>query len=193
MSVEPARLGVIAFGDSITNGGGGLQWGVAMKSWAEWVARGLGVPFTGCAVDGALIEHVTSVQIPEFELRARSAEGRFELGCLYVGVNDVRTGTWDAQRFGDRLGVAVDWLRSRCDRVILATAPLDLGRPRAGVAVVELNATIERTAADGADVRADPAGMILYSTTYWGRLRGDAGYAWRSLRQWAASRLPHGG
>ena len=47
------RLGVLAFGDSITNGGGELQWGVALQSWALWVARGLGLPFTGYAVDGA--------------------------------------------------------------------------------------------------------------------------------------------
>src|SRR5262249_59859996 len=40
------RLGVLAFGDSITNGGGELQWGVALQSWALWVARALGVPFT---------------------------------------------------------------------------------------------------------------------------------------------------
>ena len=31
------RLGVLAFGDSITNGGGELQWGVALQSWALWV------------------------------------------------------------------------------------------------------------------------------------------------------------
>ena len=47
------RLGVLAFGDSITNGGGELQWGVALQSWALWTARGLGLPYTGCAADGA--------------------------------------------------------------------------------------------------------------------------------------------
>ena len=47
------RLGVLAFGDSITNGGGELQWGVALQSWALWTARGLGLPYTGFAVDGA--------------------------------------------------------------------------------------------------------------------------------------------
>ena len=45
-------LGVLAFGDSITNGGGELQWGVALQSWAMWVARGLGLPFTSYATDG---------------------------------------------------------------------------------------------------------------------------------------------
>ena len=50
---EDCRLGVLAFGDSITNGGGELQWGVALQSWALWVARGLGLPYTTYAVDGA--------------------------------------------------------------------------------------------------------------------------------------------
>ena len=50
MTRKPAsRLGVLAFGDSITNGGGELQWGVALQSWALWVARGLGLPFTSYA------------------------------------------------------------------------------------------------------------------------------------------------
>ena len=47
------RVGLLAFGDSITNGGGELQWGVALQSWAMWVARALGLPFTTYATDGA--------------------------------------------------------------------------------------------------------------------------------------------
>src|SRR5438270_728879 len=46
-------LGVLAFGDSITNGGGELQWGVALQSWALWTAGGLGLPYTGNAIEGA--------------------------------------------------------------------------------------------------------------------------------------------
>ena len=54
--VTDCRLGVLAFGDSITNGGGELQWGVALQSWALWVARALGLPYTpvrGRRRDGA--------------------------------------------------------------------------------------------------------------------------------------------
>ena len=58
------RLGVLALGDSITNGGGELQWGVALQSWALWVARGLGMPFTSYAVDGARAADVVGGQIP---------------------------------------------------------------------------------------------------------------------------------
>jgi len=35
---QPPRFGVLAFGDSITNGGGELQWGVPPQFWALWVA-----------------------------------------------------------------------------------------------------------------------------------------------------------
>ncbi len=58
------RLGVLALGDSITNGGGELQWGVALQSWALWMARGLGLPYTGMATDGATAGDVVRRQIP---------------------------------------------------------------------------------------------------------------------------------
>jgi lysophospholipase L1-like esterase len=141
------RLGVLAFGDSITNGGGELQWGIALQSWALWVARGLGLPFTTYAVDGARVEEVLSLQIPALAQRSADPEGRYQLGCLYIGVNDVRALDWDAGRFEERLQRALACVQERCDRVLTATAPLDLGRPRAGGRVHELNAAIERVAA----------------------------------------------
>jgi lysophospholipase L1-like esterase len=141
---EP-RLGVLAFGDSITNGGGELQWGVALQSWALWVARGLGVPFTSFASDGATIADILGEQIPA---AARQARGRYDLGCLYIGVNDVRGFDWDAERFAAGFRQAVRYLSDHCDRVLALTAPLDLGRPRAGTKVGELNAVIEQAAAD---------------------------------------------
>src|SRR5690242_21654287 len=92
------RLGVLAFGDSITNGGGELQWGVALQSWALWVARGLGLPYTGYAVDGARVNDVVSAQIPGFEsINAAGPDARYDLGCLYIGVNDVRLFDWNAE------------------------------------------------------------------------------------------------
>src|SRR5215207_7731383 len=71
------RLGVLAFGDSITNGGGELQWGVALQSWALWTARGLGLPYTGCAVDGATAADVVHEQIPAFRERFAHPEARY--------------------------------------------------------------------------------------------------------------------
>src|SRR3954467_13167970 len=80
-------LGVVALGDSITNGGGELQYGVALQSWAQWTARGLGMPYTGVATDGARPPEVAANQIPAVEAQAG---GEWDLGCLYIGVNDVR-------------------------------------------------------------------------------------------------------
>jgi lysophospholipase L1-like esterase len=135
------RLGVLAFGDSITNGGGELQWGVALQSWALWAARALGLPFTTYAVDGARAYDVVQRQIPAFEARTAHPEARYELGCLYIGVNDVRAPDWDLVDFELSFRAALGFLRARCERVLTVTAPLDLGRPRAN-GVAELNATV---------------------------------------------------
>src|ERR671914_1797768 len=120
------RLGVLAFGDSITNGGGELQWGVALQSWALWTARGLGLPYTGFAVDGATASGVVDVQVPRFRACFAHPDARFDVGCVYVGVNDVRAVDWDERRFEERLGVVVAFLWERCDRVLAVTIPLDL-------------------------------------------------------------------
>jgi lysophospholipase L1-like esterase len=139
------RLGVLAFGDSITNGGGELQWGVALQSWALWVARGLGLPFTTYAVDGALARDVLGEQVPAFHACSANPDGRYDLGCLYVGVNDVRSPDWDAEAFAAAHAAILDVLAARCDRLLLVTLPLDLGRPRAA-GVTAANAVIEAAA-----------------------------------------------
>src|SRR5215210_2964841 len=108
------RLGVLAFGDSITNGGGELQWGVALQSWALWTARGLGLPYTGCAADGADAAHVVGQQIPLFLERFAHPDARFDLGCLYIGVNDVRARDWRPSAYERDLRAALGFLRERC-------------------------------------------------------------------------------
>jgi lysophospholipase L1-like esterase len=149
------RLGVLAFGDSITNGGGELQWGVAMRSWAEWVARGLGLPFTNYAVDGNRATDVLHAQIPAFSRRALPPDARYDLGCLYIGVNDVRAADWDAETFNMHFRFSVGFLLRRCDRVLVVTAPSDLGRPRAGGRVAVLNAMIEKAARESGALLLD--------------------------------------
>jgi lysophospholipase L1-like esterase len=131
---------VLAFGDSITNGGGELQWGVALQSWALWLARGLGLPYTPHASDGARVDDVLRGQVPAV------GDGRYDLGCLYVGVNDVRALDWDRAAFERGHDAALGFLAGRCDRLLTATVPLDLGRPRAGAKVEEVNAAIEASA-----------------------------------------------
>jgi lysophospholipase L1-like esterase len=154
-------LGVLAFGDSITNGGGELQWGVALQSWALWVARGLGLPFTGYAVDGARVDDVVRQQIPAFQrFGARGGRARFQVGCLYIGVNDVRSMDWDAVAFEEDFRSALRFVSARCERVVTVTAPLDLGRPRAGAKVRDLDAVISRVAGE--------AGALVLDLRFWG-------------------------
>jgi lysophospholipase L1-like esterase len=141
------RLGVLAFGDSITNGGGELQWGVALQSWAMWMARGLGLPFTCYAVDGAGVSDVVAEQIPAFSRRS-SPGARYHVGCLYIGVNDVRSPAWDTSAYEADFRHGLRFLAERCDRVLTVTAPLDLGRPRAGAKVADLNAAVLRVAGE---------------------------------------------
>ncbi len=141
------RLGVLAFGDSITNGGGELQWGVALQSWAHWVARGLGLPFTSYAIDGNQAEDVIRTQIPAFLSRSADPDARYQLGCLYIGVNDVRSLDFSGEDFARDFRRALDFLHARCERVVTLTIPLDLGRPRAGEKVREANRLIGSLAA----------------------------------------------
>ena len=137
-------LGVLALGDSITNGGGELQWGVALQSWALWLARGLAMPYTGHAVDGATIRTVLDVQISRHE--ALHPPGPYDVGCLYIGVNDVREAGWDPGAFVAGHRQALRWLGQHCMRTLAVTLPLALGRPPAAPKVREANAIVERHA-----------------------------------------------
>jgi lysophospholipase L1-like esterase len=139
-------LGVLAFGDSITNGGGELQWGVALHSWALWVARALGLPFTNYAFDGATAADVLREQIPAFRRHAAQPEARYDVGCLYIGVNDVGLGGWDPHSFAADHRAALGFLGTRCDRTLALTAPLGLGLPPRGAKVRELNEAVGRAA-----------------------------------------------
>jgi lysophospholipase L1-like esterase len=152
-------LGVLAFGDSITNGGGELQWGVALQSWALWTARSLGLPYTPYAADGAHVHDVLNQQIPAFERRAAEPDGRYDLGCLYIGTNDVRGFDWDPFAYERDLRAAMAFLAARCERTLTATIPLDLGRPRAGAKVQDANAIIERCARETGALVVDLTGF----------------------------------
>jgi lysophospholipase L1-like esterase len=149
------RLGVVALGDSITNGGGELQYGVALQSWALWTARGLGLPYTGVATDGARAADVIARQLPAVEAQAG---GEWDLGCLYVGVNDVRALDFDEAAFARDHLQALQFLAKRCERVLTATIPLDLGRPPAGY-VAEGNRAIEHNARSAGAIVLDLRGF----------------------------------
>jgi lysophospholipase L1-like esterase len=186
------RLGVLAFGDSITNGGGELQWGVALQSWALWTARGLGMPYTGFAEDGARAADVVARQLPALAARTEPAS-RWDVGCLHVGVNDVRALDFDAAAFARDHRTALDVLHARCERVLAVTLPENLGRPVAGH-VDEGNAIVLAAARDtGAlvlDLRGFGARNLVMADHVHPTAFGQVAIAERALAVLAADGLP---
>ena len=189
-----SQLGVLAFGDSITNAGGELQWGVALQSWALWTARGLGLPYTGYAVDGAGIAHLVAEQLPAFAARSADPDARYDVGCLYIGVNDVRGLDWDPGTYAAGLDGAVAFLAGRCERTLVATLPLGLGVPPAGAKVAQANAIVERVAAQtGAlvlDLRDFGARNHVMADRVHPTAFGQVAIAQRALAVLAADGLP---
>jgi lysophospholipase L1-like esterase len=147
--------GVLAFGDSITNAGGDVQFGTAMQSWALWTARALGVPYTPYAVDGATVGDVTGLQIPLFRQTNFFPDARYHLGCLYVGTNDVRSPDWDPIAFEVELDRAAAFLAERCDRLILPNLPLTVGRPPNPERIKRANTIITSVAANHSAIVLD--------------------------------------
>jgi lysophospholipase L1-like esterase len=182
------RLGVLAFGDSITNGGGELQWGVALQSWALWVARGLGLPFTGYAVDGARAGDVVGSQIPAFVARNAIPDARYHLGCLYIGVNDVRAPDHDPEAFAALHAEALAFLRERSERVLVVALPEDLGRPRADVGPV--NAVVLAADALVLDLRGFGARNLVMTDHVHPTAFGQVWIAERALDVLAADGMP---
>jgi lysophospholipase L1-like esterase len=132
--------GVLGIGDSITCGPEEGAFGVPPRAWAEWLAELLDLPFHRLAQPGATTPHIADALLP----RARFS---YSLACVHVGTNDVRSLDWDARSFTAALERILDGVDGRADRVCVATVPLDLGRPRAGGKVAELNAIVRREAA----------------------------------------------
>jgi lysophospholipase L1-like esterase len=139
MSETPCRRGLVALGDSITNGGGNMALGVYPRSWAQWLAMALELPYTSLAFDGATAPGVVLGQLPHLG-------DAYDLGALFIGANDVRSIDWDPVAFERDYTTALEALTARAPRVLALTIPLDLGRPRAGPKVADANALIRRLA-----------------------------------------------
>lgn len=135
-----SRGPVLALGDSILCGPEEGAFGVPPRSWAQWLAETLDLPFHKLAQPGATTPWIADVLLP----RARED---YALACVGVGTNDVRSLDWDPAAFTTALTRILDGLAPRAERVCLATIPLDLGRPRAGAKVAELNAIVRELAA----------------------------------------------
>ena len=118
------RRGLVAVGDSITNGEGQPMLGVRCQSWALWLAGALELPYTGLAQNGAVAAGAASDQVPRLR-------GPYDVGCVYLGVNDVRNPGFELGGFVEALDEVIGALGRQAERVLVATIPLDLGRPPA--------------------------------------------------------------
>ena len=64
---------------------------------------GSGCRYTSCATDGGRVSDVVRRADPRLRAAHSAYPGaRYELGCLYIGVNDVRALDWDAGAFEPR-------------------------------------------------------------------------------------------
>lgn len=133
--MTPSRThagGVVALGDSITRGKGGAPaLGVHPQSWAQWVAEALDVPLHNLAVDGATAADVVRDQLPRLK-------GPYDIATVFVGANDAR-GDLDPTAYARAIHSIIAAVRDAASRVLVLTVPLDLGRPRAGEDVKEVN------------------------------------------------------
>jgi hypothetical protein len=120
----PVRRGLVAVGDSITKGEGQPMLGVRCQSWALWLAEALELPYTGLAVNGAIARAALEEQVPRLR-------GPYDLGCVYLGVNDVRNPGFELEPYVEALDGVLGAVSRQAERVLVATIPLDLGRPPA--------------------------------------------------------------
>jgi lysophospholipase L1-like esterase len=150
-----AGRGLVALGDSITNGRGEPALGVHPQSWAQWLAEALDAPFLKLATDGATAADVLAEQVPRLRAAAGASglagAARFALACVYVGVNDTRAVDWDAAAYERDLRAIVTAAREHADRVLLCTVPRDLGRPRAAPKPAQASAIVRAVAADAGE------------------------------------------
>jgi lysophospholipase L1-like esterase len=102
----------------------------------------MGVPYTPYAVDGALITDVTGQQIPLFQQVNADPAARYDLGCLYIGTNDIRLPEWDPTVFRAEFDLALAFLAHRCERLLCPTIPQRMGRPPNPERIAEVNAII---------------------------------------------------
>jgi lysophospholipase L1-like esterase len=182
-----SNRGLVALGDSITNGHGEPALGVPMQSWAQWLAEALALPFTKLARDAALARDVLAQQVPRLQ-------GPYDVACLYVGVNDARSVEWDPAAYERALRATAAALSACSERLLLCTLPADLGRPRAAPKPRVASAIVRTVAGDHDAVLAeldDLAGPPwLLPDAVHPTARGQLEIADRAARALGVARLP---
>lgn len=115
---------LVALGDSITRADG---------SWARLLGAEV------LAWDGAVAAGLVREAVPRLE-------GAYDIGLLYVGVNDARSVAWEPDGFERSVSALLDVLSACCSRVALLTLPRDLGRPTSAPKPAAANAILRAAA-----------------------------------------------
>lgn len=126
---------VLALGDSIMSGPEEGSYRVPPRAWPEWIALLLDLPLHRIARPGA--------SAPDLVARDLSRiRDDYAVACVGIGTNDVRSVDWDAARYTRALDTLLSAVAARSERRCVATVPLDLGRPRAGAKVGQLDGIV---------------------------------------------------
>ncbi len=103
--------------------------GLRMQSWALWLAEALEMPYTCLARDGARATDALAEQVPRLR-------GPYDLGCLYLGVNDVRTPGFEPASYTAALREVAAALAACCGRLLIVSLPPAIGVPPAPAAAI---------------------------------------------------------
>lgn len=107
--------GIIAIGDSLTNGRTPDVAGVPGKSWARWVAEAAGLPYEQHAKGGYTSTQIVETFLPE-------VTGQYKLGMFSMGTNDALTG-FDAELFRLNVKTTAARMLEHCERVAVLSVP----------------------------------------------------------------------
>lgn len=169
---------LLAVGDSITAIDPDVRDdpGVPYRPWAVWVGEALGLDVRLIAQPGATA--------PDLLPTLGTVPLHVDVAVVYLGVNDVRSPDWDPDRFVTAYRTVLSRVAASAARLVVCTVPLDVGRPRAGAKVADVNALIADAAAGvGAQVCRldDMAGPPL--------LQPDAVHPTATGQRWIAARV----
>ncbi|HEX3511454.1 MAG TPA: GDSL-type esterase/lipase family protein [Solirubrobacteraceae bacterium] len=128
-SLDVRGRGLVAIGDSITRGAGEAMLGLRMQSWALWLAEALELPYTCLARDGARAADALATQVPRLR-------GPYDLGCVYLGVNDVRSPDFEPAAFADALREVLAAVAESCSALLLIALPRAIGVPPAPASAI---------------------------------------------------------
>jgi lysophospholipase L1-like esterase len=126
---------VLALGDSIMSGPEEGSYGVPPRAWPEWIALLLDLPLHRIARPGASAPDLVAKDLSRIR-------DDYAVACVGIGTNDVRSPDWDPARYTRALDTVLSAVAAASERRCVATVPLDLGRPRAGAKVGQLNAIV---------------------------------------------------